>query len=648
MISPAAAAAPTITFTIVNSSLTPPQPVLFVGQPANLDVCITNATGGALGLQAGPAASTLDLYLPAWQLAPDIAALCQGIALAGWTAAPHPTVATALRLTFGGAGPSTTWAAGSALAFSLAGVSSQAAATTGSFALVPTNVAGSNVPDEITAPFTLQPAPPAGAVSLAGLLAAELDNQGILYVSDNAATPLVNTLQLNLKNTRIAADGTPLPLYSGLTPWADLHPAPQPQVTAWFVYAADSGGLAPDAPQAPDSAWHITLALAQDQTGGWTPSGPVAATGTAPHGAPQWLLQPAVANVALLGVGDDTNLTVAFHNIVSVTPAGHTQLYLAFTGFWQNETTAYEPLFLTLDIKKETAPLPQVFSFDAPQVGAQMTLPFNQPGQPLAVQFAWSLTGVARIELAATKAVAMQPYSKSYTADGGMVYDTTIVSFPLPNNFTSENVTFTLTAYDANNKVISNDHQLTFYLENQLFFDAAGQAYPTAQLGNQLWLARNLDYDAGPGSVYYNNDPGQATPYGRLYTLGAAQQHVPAGWRLPTIDDFNHLLDNSRPHQFQALIAGGGSGFAGQLGGFAWIPDGQTAWGFYEEGGNGYYWSSSVAETPDKVLMTNCLVFSPESPGSVSVLNASKASEVFGYAVRYVRDVGPTGRPRRS
>ena len=647
------ASASTLTLAVANTALNPAQPVLYVGQQAQLLVTLTNNTGADLGLQTGTnAASTLDFYLPkSLALQPDVATLCAGIGVPGWMAAPNPTNPAVLRLTFvGGGDAGTAWANGASIRFPLANVHSAAAPTTAAVVAVPANVSGTNVPDQVHAPpLSLQPAPPAGAVSLAGRLAAELDNEGILYISTDAATPLTNTLQLNFKNTRVDADGNSLPLYVGATPWADLRPAPQPQITAWFVYDGDGGGLAPDDPAAAGSAWNIALAVAQDQTGGWTPSGPEPiAELSGPHGAPQWLLQPAAGNTALFGAGDAANLTVAFNDIVSLTPAGHTQLYLAFTGFWQDETTAYEPLFLTLDVNKEAAPPPKVLSFSAPQVGARMTLPINQPGQQLSVQFKWSLTGVASIALAVSE-VAMPPYTKKYDTgiqQSGVVYDTYTVRFPPLRNYASGLVIFTLTAYDAVGKVISNNSQITFYIDNQLYVDGAGQVYPTVQVGNQVWMAQNLNYDVGAGCSYYNSDPSYATPYGRLYTFAAAQQNVAADWRLPTEDDFSNLIDPFG-WQFPSLIAGGNSGFEGQLGGACRIPDDQTSWIYVEAGASGSYWSSSTPLAPDKAV-ANTFLFFRAGVFVVDVETWPTQNIVWGYSVRYVRDIDLSVSPHRS
>ena len=66
-----------------------------------------------------------------------------------------------------------------------------------------------------------------------------------------------------------------------------------------------------------------------------------------------------------------------------------------------------------------------------------------------------------------------------------------------------------------------------------------GTAYNTVIIGTQTWTSVNYN---GPGGVNYNNGANNAT-YGKLYTWAEAQAiSLPAGWRLPTANDFNNLM----------------------------------------------------------------------------------------------------------
>ena len=88
--------------------------------------------------------------------------------------------------------------------------------------------------------------------------------------------------------------------------------------------------------------------------------------------------------------------------------------------------------------------------------------------------------------------------------------------------------------------------------------EIGGRWYPYVQIGNQLWLAENLDYKY-PGmhfeddaytygyGAYYNYQGTKYYDYGLLYNNLAMSEmdshgYLPAGWRFPTIEDWNTLI----------------------------------------------------------------------------------------------------------
>jgi uncharacterized protein (TIGR02145 family) len=71
-----------------------------------------------------------------------------------------------------------------------------------------------------------------------------------------------------------------------------------------------------------------------------------------------------------------------------------------------------------------------------------------------------------------------------------------------------------------------------------------GQTYRTIQMGSAWWMAENLRYDAGVGSYCYDNNQARCDTYGRLYTWDAAMKSCPDGWHLPTITEFETMINN--------------------------------------------------------------------------------------------------------
>ena len=83
-----------------------------------------------------------------------------------------------------------------------------------------------------------------------------------------------------------------------------------------------------------------------------------------------------------------------------------------------------------------------------------------------------------------------------------------------------------LTVFTACKKEVSDP----FEKDSGVFTDARDQEkYKWVRIGEQIWMAENLAYDAGDNCWVYNNDEINVVTMGRLYTWEAARDVCPDG-----------------------------------------------------------------------------------------------------------------------
>lgn len=184
-----------------------------------------------------------------------------------------------------------------------------------------------------------------------------------------------------------------------------------------------------------------------------------------------------------------------------------------------------------------------------------------------------------------------------------------------------------------------------------------GNVYKTVTIGTQTWMAENLRYlpsvvgpDTGSGTTpfyyvygYYGTNvtaakaAGNYSTYGVLYNWPAAMNACPAGWHLPSDDEWAQLiLYIGSPEGGKLKEAGTTNWISPNTGatnetGFTALPGGaRRNYTFEDVGYYGYWWSATEYYSPSAWYQRMSYVYS-------SVYRNYFFKDV-GFSVRCVRD----------
>lgn len=209
----------------------------------------------------------------------------------------------------------------------------------------------------------------------------------------------------------------------------------------------------------------------------------------------------------------------------------------------------------------------------------------------------------------------------------------------------------TINEMDETSEIQDNVNTFTFELTTCK--DPAGRSYSTVKIGSNLWMGENYAYQTQSGSWAYNNNEENVPTYGRLYTWKTAMDNAPAGWHLPSIDEwkqhFEYLkskynddsqvaIDAIKSNTLWLLTDDGNSGNGSNSSGMCLLPG-----GFYSNGNfngmglNGNYWTSTISEE-DTIYSQIWRLFR----WNTGIGTGFMTQEDMGLSVRYVKDKVPT------
>ncbi len=123
--------------------------------------------------------------------------------------------------------------------------------------------------------------------------------------------------------------------------------------------------------------------------------------------------------------------------------------------------------------------------------------------------------------------------------------------------------------------------------------DRDGQTYDIIEIGDQVWLASNLNYETSE-STWYDGKKKYGKRHGRLYPWKEALNVCPSGWHLPSDKEWTEMIEylGGSKRAGMDLKADGTSGFDAFFSGFR-----DSTGTYFDLGHDANFWTStSVGE----------------------------------------------------
>jgi uncharacterized protein (TIGR02145 family) len=155
-----------------------------------------------------------------------------------------------------------------------------------------------------------------------------------------------------------------------------------------------------------------------------------------------------------------------------------------------------------------------------------------------------------------------------------------------------------------------------------------GKSYKTVEIGEQTWMAENLNYDAD-GSKCYDNDPTNCEIYGRFYDWETAIVACPSGWHLPNYKEWTVLTNyvgdlETAGTKLKAVGVWYGVDNNTDEFGFAALPGGYGLDGnFNSVGAVGIWWSSDEISIDINKVFGSAMIMNSNSE-NVRQIGSSK------------------------
>ncbi len=186
------------------------------------------------------------------------------------------------------------------------------------------------------------------------------------------------------------------------------------------------------------------------------------------------------------------------------------------------------------------------------------------------------------------------------------------------------------------NSVLSSGKQFnwTDYIYGSLYDKRDGRVYKTLAIDTLIWMTENLALKVKNGCWVYENDQQYLKDLGALYSWETAKNICPTGWRLPSAEDWNSLVDKFGGKSYASTKLKSKGGWKNRLNnanssGFSAMPGGYIiGTNFTNAGEVGAWWTNTSVDNNQAI---NYSIFD-----KTANLSKNTESKDYGYSVRCV------------
>ena len=174
---------------------------------------------------------------------------------------------------------------------------------------------------------------------------------------------------------------------------------------------------------------------------------------------------------------------------------------------------------------------------------------------------------------------------------------------------------------------------LTDYSGTSGYFidDRDGKRYKWVRIGDQIWMAENLAYQADSGCVSFKFKESKVEKYGYYYNWKTAMKSCPEGWHLPTKEEFRKLNNTIANDSSRLTLRNAFDNFKS---GNDLVFNSKNS-GYYERVDDKFYRNSFLRLLRKDYYWTSTMVYG----GPYGDYNDSIPFHRFAYLINYHRQV---------